>query len=127
MKEILFRGKRKDNGKWIEGYFYINATGHYFILKAEEPDIDGWYEGDFVDFNEVIPKTVGQYTGLKDKNGKKIFEGDLLDFDNREWGDVFEPEIITFKEITGEWKLAGSKQDLNSFRTVVGNIHDNKE
>ena len=68
MREILFRGKRKDNGEWVEG-FYLVAAGIPFIstFGVREPI-------------PVVPETVGQFTGLCDKKGKKIWEGNAVKF-----------------------------------------------
>jgi len=70
-REIEFRGKEESSGKWVYG-FYNGVLNEPFILSDDDPS-DGCYSRYCIN-----PKTVGQYTGLKDKNGIKIFEGDIL-------------------------------------------------
>ena len=123
MREILFRGKRKDNGEWVEGSLsteYLKECGCVMI----SPTADTCFK--------VDPETVGQYTGLTDKNGKKIFEGDIvttpyygIEFQTVEWVKTscgFEP----FSDSNLNCGHCGGGVVPN-FCEVVGNIHDNSE
>ena len=123
MRDILFRGKRMDNGEWVYGFYCHVPRGR---LDRDEHLIQTVKKsGKMGMLHCVDPSTVGQYTGLKDKNGKRIWEGDVLTVD-REVG-CFE---LKFNENTAMFIMDGDaiRASFNIFGTdeveVVGNIHD---
>ena len=99
MREILFRGKRIDNGEWVEGCGII-ATENWVSIFTVIDDIDE--NSSEVNEIEVIPDTVGQYTGLDDKCGNKIFEGDIVKHHN--FGKTEYTSVVKF----GEYEQDGS-------------------
>ena len=115
MRDVLFKGKRVDNGEWTEGYFF-KTWDKVFLLWG--------MTGDCPNMEEVVPETVGQFTGLCDKNGKKIFEGDIVESPNGtqgfiEWQNA---ECAFLVNIGDDWQT----MDDCPYE-VVGNIYDNKE
>ena len=136
MREILFRGKRKDNGEWIEGYYSYETDECSFELHLISDNKSV--------VTEVVPETVGQYTGLKDKNGKKIFEGDIVKCTATNVDCAF-TAVVLFGNSNGEYnwgfqlkRIGGAEantdillwvdmEDTGAYIEVVGNIHDNPE
>jgi uncharacterized phage protein (TIGR01671 family) len=132
MREILFRGK-KYNGEWAHGY-YVQANNSWHGYGKHKERIvcsacanGGWFA--LQEKHAVIPETVGQYTGLKDKNGKKIFEGDIVkSIETKETGVVqFFPEHSAFMIWCKFSNEVGFLYECTSIAEVIGNIHDNPE
>ena len=144
MREILFRGKRVDNGEWIKG-FYIEANHHWHNKGVHKEWIvknviqnGGWCN--VGSKYAVIPETVGQYTGLTDKNGTKIFEGDIVEIvtvDKKEKrkfvveiGECLETnEEVCCYAVYHRFFGTPITFPINhiDLTEVIGNIHDNKE
>ena len=125
MREILFRGKTR-RGTWLKGFlFQIEEDCCTRTCVATEPIWANDYGDISGDYATVIPETIGQYTGLTDKNGKKIFEGDII----RAFMD-FGPAGLLERIASVGWHDKYGYQ-WNYFDTdtieVIGNIHDNPE
>ena len=143
MREILFRGKRLDNDEWIEGY-YVRATHHWHKHGVHEDWIiagaaanGGWFA--IHERRAVDPQTVGQYTGRNDKNGRRVFDGDILQMmafypDGTSerlaivfvcWNDNDQCYVLC-TEPGVHWDDFGN-YGSSAYYKIIGNIHDNPE
>lgn len=128
MREIIFRAKREDNGEWIYGYYVHmpDAAGsvHRMYVPAGNPD-----ESNHVFY--IDPQTVGQYTGLTDKNSVKIFEGDVVKIDGD--GETIGTDKLVVEFETGAFYLCHNDRlvyllrNWHDYVEVVGNKYDNPE
>lgn len=147
MREIKCRGKRIDNGAWVEGYYCKHIKRRLCPVgdKLKEDDVEHIiFFDDFADWNmpqklrgaDVLPETVGQYTGMNDKNGTEIYEGDIIktkkygkiighsnvaDYDT--FKIVYELAVFRLENMHRGFNLVGNNNDFE----VIGNIHDNPE
>ena len=139
MTEALYRGKRKDNGAWIEGWYIFDTVQD--IAWIVRTILNGDNKPEFY-YAEVDPETVAPWSGMRDKDGKEIFRDDIL-----MRGDHRTPKsnrfcVVKYGEFNCScchgvygWKLVGNYADIRDFEgdmwspkyKVVGNIHDNPE
>ena len=130
MREILFRGKCADNGEWVDGFYICVADVHYISSGIFGSLINGIINT--VGY-KVIPETVSQFTGLYDKNGRKIFEGDIVE-GNSEYFTYTHPYgkvvydggqyLISFDDVLEDIEcLEAWANDVE----IIGNIYDNPE
>lgn len=124
MREIKFRSKRADNGEWVYGYLFVNQSGAHYILDTNN---DG-DNGITCRFTLVDPVTVGQFTGLHDKNGAEIYEDDIVSCRHSDIDQIgkvyFDNEKCGFYFDEGNCVSPVSNWLKHYSLEVIGSIHD---
>ena len=121
MRRILFRGKSSNDEEWVYGDLLHNGIDYDTAIYCEKTKT----------VNEVYPETVGQYTGLTDKNGERIFEGDIVTAYNAIGECTHTATAVKWNDFFAEWSIGKcnsmySDGSICSYE-VIGNIHDNPE
>jgi len=116
MRPIIFRGKRVDNVEWVEGYYVKKGTLHCIVNDDYQM---GWV---------VLPETVGQYTGLLDKNKKRIFEGDIVTVGRYkgnwivQWSNASNGACFSLRRIEDD-----CPSPIRGKKEIIGSIHTTPE
>lgn len=129
MREILFRGKRVDNNEWVYGFLSKSRGNNHFLSLCIDHEENGVMLSSIVE-----PEAIGQYTGLTDKNGTKIFEGDVVKcisrFDAKDMVVIFEAaefHLVDCQRYKNYTECCGYRYFGTLETEVIGNIYDNPE
>ena len=146
MRDIIFRGKRTDNNEWVYGSLVtmdddvsygvgVRVFSNMHIIEKKNLEIRSFLRGCEVWSNnvmiQIIKTSAGQYTGIKDKHGTKIFEGDVIEyrlngeFDGIGYVEYMDCQFYTKDKLGEEYRL--TDLDKGYSIEIVGNIHDNKD
>ena len=121
-REILFRGKQLSNGEFIEGSLTVDCHGNCCIYHPLNVPIGGGFQ-----YFDVDPETVGQYTGIDDREGDKIFEGDIFNIGAEENIYTVKFDYGCFLAYEDDVQVGILAELATMFIKKIGNIHDNKE
>lgn len=123
MREILFRGKRESNGEWVEGYLYPSTgrdKGKWLITVVSlDLNTSNTYA--------IIPDTVGEFTGLFDRYGNGIFEGDIIEYFGEQFQVIWNKDEATFSIALGNNEYCYFDDLDSNLSAVIGNVYDNPE
>jgi uncharacterized phage protein (TIGR01671 family) len=118
MREILFRAKRIDCNEWVYGFLVANQ-----YIAAKQTAAHNMTDEIFGCFYEVNPETIGQYIGLNDCNGDRIFENDIVEINSQVGMVVYDPAIYRLANKDGDF-ITDDYPNWDNY-IVIGNIHDN--
>jgi len=129
-REIKFRGQRIDTKEWVEGLVLTNKLGTYIVTEKNPHECTQYGYIEIDEYYRVNPETVGQYTGLNDKNGKEIYEGDIVQGKQKVLYNIKyhnNAYCITADIMSTRSKFENLWNLYSDDIEAIGNIHDNPE